>query len=52
MQEERSEDEEEGNNSWLPVHLKYDLFAIDGDIPTCFYHSFPFVILWDKIMNS
>lgn len=29
----------------IPVHLKYDLFAIDGNISTCFYHPFPFVIL-------
>lgn len=38
-------------NSWkmgnigAPVHLKYDLFAIHGDVTACFYHPFPFVIL-------
>ena len=38
----------------LPVHLKYDLFAVDGDITTCFHHSFTFLILqrqYDLIVN-
>ena len=29
----------------LPVHLKYDLFAVDSDVMTCFHHSFTFLIL-------
>ena len=45
--------ERKKNNS-LPVHLKYDLFAVDGDITTCFHHSFTFLILqrqYDLIVN-
>lgn len=26
------------------VHLKYDLFAVDGDVTTCFHNSFTFLI--------
>lgn len=29
----------------LPMNLKYDLFAVHGDIPARFYHSFAFFIL-------
>ena len=29
----------------LPMNLKYDLFAVHGDIPARFYHSFAFFVL-------
>jgi hypothetical protein len=37
-----------GKKKSLPVHLKYDLFAVNGDVTTCFHHSFTFFILQTK----